>query len=447
MSERERSRPNQFFRELAPPVLKGAAAGAAIGLASVGVITLVHHRERTHRSLDLPLWVKKAAQLLERTIGMPIDVWAMVHRIHHEMSDMSLYPFYRVHRLTEWAKNNPSALNADLVVLPEYFPHQDPSIEKISREDELKIGKLADETLRKRMGTSYEEPTGYTVEEINEILNPQEPQYYLRRIRKAKGEKYTHEEKACIVLTDPHPPSLQKPRKGHLNGVKFELISNVNDYKTTASLFKAHPELMDEDLRPKPGEKERSVPKDVIAGFIAFGIAALVVRGKYEPKDFLIAAAAGSAANGAKMGVGIIGGNLTNGGGHAGYMERILDLVKIAMKKDYKIRPVNGSYMTQTDDSGWFGVVLRLLNYDELTGQPEHHKNPQKIAYTDKEGLEGVKDAPYGSFIAHLARSKWVPFIKPGKGFPDSDRRPDMLHPAGKIIVELRDRDEKLRAA
>ena len=70
MSERPRSRSNQFFRELTPAVLKGTAAG--IGLGAIGLVgtTILSHRERTHESVKLHPILTAFFELEQQTYGI-----------------------------------------------------------------------------------------------------------------------------------------------------------------------------------------------------------------------------------------------------------------------------------------------------------------------------------------------------------------------------------------
>ena len=426
-----------FAKEFVPTVIKAIPVGIGLGLASVGGITWRHHRELTHKSLELDPYFQKMVDLEERTIGMDPTIWASVHRIHHQMADASLFPFYQISRAARWLEDNPEMKTK--VQVPDEFKHLDPFVDIFTRDQVLQIGMLADEEIKTRLGSEYKEPDWYSEKELSDLFNPTEPLYWYDADRRQAG-KYSTEEMARILLTDPHSPALQRPKNGRLNGVRAEILHNVRDYKVAGNLFKAEPALKPDDLKRETDDQERHVVADILAGFGLASVAALVIKGKYQPKDIGLAIVAGSAANGVKMLAGLSGGNITNGLGHDGPLTA-RDLLRALSKKDYqiKINP-DGSISTNTVYTGFIGRILSWITYDEVGGQDEHHKFPDKIAYTSRTGRDAIIDAPWGSFTSYLAHNKNFGFINPGKGFDlkEGEKRPDMPHEGVEIIQSIR---------
>lgn len=427
----------QFAREFVPTVAKALPLGVGLGLASVGGITWRHHRELTHKSLQLDPYFQRLIDLEERTIGMDPTIWASVHRIHHQMADASLFPFYQIARAARWLEDHPEMKTK--VQIPEEFRHLDLFVDVFTKDQVLQIGTIADEEIKMRLGSEYKEPDGYTEKELKKLFNPTEPQYWYDAVKREPG-KYSTEEMARILLTDPHSPVLQRPKNGRLNGVRAEILHNVRDYKVAGNLFKAEPTLKPEDLKRDNDGQERHVVADILKGFGLASVAALVIKGKYQPKDIALAVVAGSAANGMKMLAGLSGGNITNGLGHDGPLTA-KDLLRALSKKEYQIKlNPDGSVSTNTVYTGFIGRILSWITFDEVGGQDEHHKFPGKIAYTSRTGRDAIIDAPWGSFTSYLAHSKHFGFIKPGEGFDlkEGERRPDMPHEGLEIIQSIR---------
>ncbi len=105
----------------------------------------------------------------------------------------------------------------------------------------------------------------------------------------------------------------------------------------------------------------KSLLRKVAGGFVLPTAAVLFARGKLKPKDFLIAAAAGSAFNGARIGTEILGGNTVNSLGHSGMLDRSANLVSAALSKKYQpvFNPEDGTYSTDTSRAGALGRVVK----------------------------------------------------------------------------------------
>ncbi len=438
MSERPRSRSNQFFRELTPAVLKGTAAG--IGLGAIGLVgtTILSHRERTHESVKLHPILTAFFELEQQTYGMDNTIWASVHRIHHHIPDATLYPYLRIYRAVQKMRASDA---------PNSFQYMDPYVESFSLDEVMEVGRNAEKLVAERMGDEYQPPVEYSSEELERILNPQEPQYYYPDYPRA-AEKYESDEMARILLTDPHSPSLIPPVNGNLNGVRGVFKNNIALYRRPSNVFKWKPHLKPIDLQRDNDVPNKDYTPLVVSTFVALSAAAFLLRGRYTLKDALIAAAAGSAANGMRMYTGaVIGGKVTNSFGHMGEVTA-KDFIDAMFKREYQIRlNPDGTVSTNTVNAGVLGKLSAYLTADEVGGQDAHHKYPENIAYTESAGMQGILDAPYGSFTAYLAKSG-LAFITEGDDFGGipKDQRPDAPNPAMKIIHSARVK-EMARAA
>lgn len=420
---------------------KIGAAGLAAGLASGAGTTLLDHRKLTHRSIELALPLEKAIESEHRDHGITDPtVWASVHRVHHRFSDVSIEPFYKISRAIAWINENQE--KAAGVNIPDSFKYLDPFVDEFSRDDVLEIGRLGEQEVRERMGPEYEEPQGYTSYELNKILNPAGPQYYYPTEKRREGP-YTQDEIARLLLGDPHSPARIPPPQR--NGIRGVVSKNVGLYSDAAKMFTARPDLKPEDLQEENDEIRKAGLKDILSGLLLPSVAVLLKRGEYKPKDFAIAAAGGAAIYGTKIGFVILGGNTTNAFGHAGRLTgpRITEAIG---KNKFKLVPnEDGSLTTDTKYAGIPGAVLSRMTLDEVGGQQEHHSDPSKIAYTSRDGKEAFKEAPFGSIVSKLAKSRWFPLIKEGKGFDlkEGETRPDVPQRAVEIIH--RRRAEQLR--
>lgn len=425
MGERDRGRRlKDQQKSTARKVAEGAALVAAVGVAEAGVgvagITWRSHRELTHRSLELHPKLAAFFDAEQRSLGIKDPtVWAAVHRIHHSMTDATLYPFYKIHHAIR-------AAEAQGIPIPDSFPHLDPYVDSFSRKEVEAIGRRADTVVHERLQDGYEPPTFQSRAEIEAVLKPTEPTYYYPPY--AKHPEYTQDDLARILLTDPHSPALVR-RNGRHNGVQGVLTQNVFLYKTTADMFREKPFLKPDDLITGTEGQEPSARNAVIGSFLLNGFGVLGYRlatgkGGLKPKDIAIAAAAGAAITGVKVGSEIAGGAAVNSFGHAGKLD-VKELFRAATKRDYVVAlNPDGSLTTDTIYAGALGRVLGWITFDEVGGQAFHHLYPDKIKYTDKTGLAGWIDAPWGSFTEWLADSP-IPLVNPGKGFGDLPR-PDV---------------------
>jgi len=435
----------RFTREVVPPITKTVVKGAPLVIyLATAVTSLLNHRQKSHGSIELHPAVEKVFTMEQYSMGIDPNIWATVHGPeHHRFSDATLYPFYKVARAVHWLEQSKDSEVASKVAIPETFPHQDPYVEKFTLEDEMRIGDHAIGVVKDKLGEDYREPSEYSIEELNAILHPTEPQYYYEPYDKKKRE-YSQEDIARILLTDPHSPSLQPLGKGtgrSRNNMVVQGIKNeLKDYKRASNLFKAKPHLKPENLQREGEEPNESYGREMIAGFVVAALGTLLIRNKYKKEDAFIAAAVGSALNGIRMGTAVVGGMVINVLGHASSLDKET-LVESIKNNNYRIKPrQDGSVATNTANAGAIGKGINVVLLDEGE-QAVHHQFPQNIAYTRRKGLSAFIDAPFGSAISFLANSKFFPLIKPGKGVPlDKDgRRTDMKHGAVEIIELARE--------
>jgi hypothetical protein len=404
------------------------AAGLVSGVAGVAGITWRQHREQTHRSLEISKPLQEVIDFEQRTLGVgEPTVWASVHQIHHQMTDVSLFSFYKISHAIDEAEDRG-------IPVPENFKYLDPFVDKFTKEEVKNIGRSADRQIRQRLGDEYKPSTFKDDKEIEALLNPQKPTYFYEKYKKHKGE-WTQDEIAKVFLTDPHSPALIDRE----NGVHGVALRNVGLYVHAANLFRDRPDLKPEYLQKEGGGNSDSTKADIAAGFAIPAAAVLFARRKYKPKDFAIAALAGGVMYGVRAATEIFGGNVTNSMGHAG----VLDLSRITQagfSKKYKFKlNEDGSLATDTVHAGFLGRVLSVATLDEVGGQQVHHAHPERIAYTLEEGRKAWGRAPWGKLSEKLADSR-LPFVKRGKGFDvkKGERRPDMPHEAVDLIQAAR---------
>lgn len=417
------------------PVIKVGLLGVGAGIMGGVSIVLRGHQELTHRSIKLPTILQKLSDFEQRTVTVDTRFWAAVHRIHHEMTDVALAPFGRIANAVNWIRENPDRVQG--VKIPETIRYLDPFVERFTLEEVMNIGNLANEYFKHRLRDKYRVPESYTSEELNALLYPDpEKPPYLYSNEKHTGD-YTLDNMMDILGGDPHSPA----RFPSLNGVRSELLHIPKANEGAAGLFWAHPELLPEDLQRTDGRYRRPGKLDVALGFGVFSAAVLVSKGKYTPKDVLIAVIQGSVINGIKIGLQLIGGNSVNAFGHAGDPTE-KQVVSIIWDRECKMQPnQDGTLSTDADRMGWIGQLIKRLTFEEAGKQKEHHNDPSKIAYTSQEDWQACLEVPWGSTVSYFTRNRLLShIIEPGLGFDlrEGERRPDQPHPAVKIIDDIR---------
>lgn len=423
------------------PIAKNAAlmTGVAFFLALPGFtgVTILHHRKRTHRSIEIDPEYEAYIDHEMRVYSPIPELWSDVHRNHHRYADVSLAPFMRIARVIDWIEANPEKVQG--VNIPETYSYLDPKVKSFSRDDVSTIGHSFERDLQERAGDLCKPPLSYTKEKREELLNPTRPMYYYSK--HAKNTEYTQEEIEDRMGRDPHSPFLVPDR----NGVRAVLLRNALLYSDLSRVFREIPELRSKDLQ-KGKELDHKMIR--IAGFVdgTLQAADLVYkyRGKHGPEDEAKALAAGLAINLIKLGFHIAGGNITNSYGHAGETTPT-SIIKATLDGEYDlVTNQDGTGSTDSVKGGVLGGALSAFTFDESGGQWVHHHSPWKIAYTLLTGFKGVKAAWWGKTLEALANSPDFPYLNPGKGFPgvSDEDRPDMPS-VGVRLIQKRAAEQK----
>lgn len=434
-----------WINEATGVTMTAAGAGVVAGLLGVMGITIEPHRNLTHKSLKPHEWISKAIRFEQKTLGVKdLTIWAAAHRGHHRWTDFRAKRFIHAARAVEWIQKEEAAGRKVDVEVPKHFKHFDPRVPEFPADRAIKIGQMAEFDAASRMGDAFERPTNYTSDQIKEMLYPEEEDFY-PDYKKKKPDDYTSDEIMDMLTSDPHSP-LYEPGT---NGVRGTFKNNFSRYKYRADLFRNRPEFKDPDLQtendklPPEERKDEKVWPYVVAGFALPAAGVLLSRGKYEPKDFAIAAIGGAAVNGARAGLEIFGGNTTNALGHSG---DAIDLVRKLFKKDYLI-PINpdGTLATDTTLAGVVGKIISLLTLDEVGRQKDHHDRPGEPAYSAAQGAQKWMEATWGSSLEAIANSS-IPLFEPGEGFDldEDERRPDDPHKAMDLVMLTR-REQRVK--
>lgn len=417
------------------PVAKNAAlmtgAGFLLALPGFTGVTILHHRKRTHRSIEVDPEYEAYIDHEMRVYSPIPELWSDVHRNHHRYADVSLAPFMRIARAIDWIEANPE--KAQGVTIRETYPNLDPKVKSFSRADVSIIGHSAEEDLQKRAGDLCKPPSSYTKDELRKLLNPTRPMYFYSKHQ--KNTEYTQEEIEDRLLRDPHSPFLVPDR----NGVRAVLLRNAFLYSDLSRVFREIPELRSKDLQKGQGLDHKMIR---IQGFVdgTLQAADLVYkyRDKHGPEDEAKALAAGLAINLIKLGFHIAGGNITNSYGHAGETTPT-SIINATLDEEYElVTNKDGTGSTDSVNGGVLGNLLSGFTFDEVGGQKVHHDRPDKIAYTLKTGIKGFIAAWWGTTLDALAQNPDFPYLSPGKGFPGvkHEDRPDMPSRGVRLIQQ-----------
>ena len=424
-------------------LLRGVAgigvAGVVGAALDIAALTAMLHRKDAHHSLEMGAFLEKGieAQLFVYT-GGDRTIWPSIHRIHHLMSDSTLFPEYEIAPAIIFAEANPQMG----VASPEYFYGLDRAA-RLSKEDVLEIGQYAREIVKERMGSSYQEPSEYTKEQLQDLLDPNKLRYPYPPFSKHEGA-YTQSQIARYLLTDPHSPALFAPGT---NGVREVLKKNHLMYMEYAGFFRDRPDLKPKDLQNN--DPFRQAGKADIARGMAVMAAPFLIGSKLKPEDFAKAAVSGAASYGVRMFLEVLGGNAVNSLGHAGVLtpERVRQAI---FDNEFELIPnSDGTYSTTLVDAGLIGQVLGKGTLDEATQQGVHHEHPEQILYSKKKGAGAVKEALWGSVLYYAANNDRIPFINRGKGFKlkMGEDRPDMANRGVQRIQRLRVENQQRKEA
>ncbi len=439
MSLEVKIQPSEVLRTAA----KITAAGFLAAVPGIAFVTAYHHRELTHRSLELDPDLIKAGSREMDTYAPTDEIWAAVHRLHHHFRDSTLAPAFRITELINWMEANPR--EAKGVEVPDYYPRLDLFVPRFHREDVLTQGYHAKNYIAERY-EDYRSPTWYSRDQMYDLLYPNQLMSLYPKEKHKKGTEYTQDEIIDILLGDPHSPARMRRR----NGVRGVLLGNVGLYRQASHMFRSHPELMPKDLQVSEIVDHTETRVDAfVEQSIRMADLVLRIRNVRHPEDELNelkALAAGVAINTVTSGVHIAGGSITNSWGHAGETSPKRFLQAIAAK-DYELRlNQDGTIATDAVYGGIVGRAVSWITGDEVGGQRVHHDYPDQIAYTTQKGLRAWFEAPWGMLLTVLAENPNISFINPGRGFDVKKReeRPDMPHP-GVLLIEQRRREQRNR--
>jgi hypothetical protein len=429
--------PEKYSGNKREHTLAKVVAGAALAGAGMSVIdgfrtVLVDHRTNTHRSTKLHPSLKATFDFLARSIGQKDSrLWPDAHLDHHAFADVALFPFLRISRAINWVDAQREAGNTVDVEIPSEFSHLDPLVNEGKYPLKLvkEIGDLAELHVENKLGDLYKSPKSYTEGELHAIFHQERPDYHYKPYKRKKRKDYTSDELATLILQDPHSPAYADPNEK--NGVRTILRKGLMPYLARTSASRAYPEIISPYAQLPEGQEPKSVWPAVATGVLLPGVAVLLGRGKYKPKDFGIAMAASAAFTASRVLIDDAGSMAVNSWGHSGenvtpramWEAAVNSKFKIALKEDGTV----SSYLKLAGPLTW---LIHAMTQDEVFKQGEHHDHPDWRKYTDKEGLAGVVEAPVGTFIDVLARSEWFKLIEEGDSFDLEEGRPDAPHPA-----------------
>ncbi len=398
--------------------------------------TILDHRFRTHDSVIPGRWTRLALEVM----GAPFtdtSRWAMLHLDHHSCTDADLRPAIELHDLIEWLQGHPEEFARH--PLPETVYGIDPGVPEMALDDAVAVGALA----RQLVEGKYLPQQHYTTEEVERILRGRQPRYLYEEpsgnkaaVKAVGSEPSLYDIR--FMLRDPHSPVL------HPDGVRGILFHNLQLYDDAVTFYNRNEELVPEFLRRTPTEEFIEKHKKAIRlGATALSAATRVALDQPKsPQEAAKSALLGAGIFATASGILIAGSAIVNAGGHAGDMNIGLKQLgynfldgTVAMKPDgtYSMK-LKGSWAVKQ-----FASAVSLGTLDEVNGQEIHHINPWRVAYTDKTGFEGFREAPFGTVVDQMAR-RGILFTL-GPGYPDRERRPDMPSEALEYLTVLRQRE------
>lgn len=429
------------LKETANVVIPAVELGAVGAGAGVAGITVLLHREITHKSIKTNKWVRRLIEFEQKTLGVNRpDEWGKVHRHHHRWTDGKALRFIQAARAIEWIQQEKVAGRTVDVEIPTHFKNFDPKVKEFPADRVIQIGRLAEEEVIERMGDAYERPKNYTQDQLREILYPQERDYYPDQVLKKGPDEYTSDEIVDHLTSDPHSPFYERGP----NPVKVTFKKNPTRYGARKDFLHLRPEFADPDLlteQDKLPREERIEPKKwpyVVAGFAIPTAAILLTRGKYEPKDIVLAALGGSMANGVRAGLEVKGGDLVNAWGHSGSGRNIF---RALFGRTFEIE-VNerGTIAKNSAGTGIGGMMSSYGTLGEGGMQENHHLRPDLDWFSLADStVQRVIDDPWGAGL-HLLTLSGLPIVEPGEGFSlePGERRPDIPHEAMDLITQTR---------
>lgn len=400
--------------------LAAAASFAALFNTAVG-----DHREFTHGSTAYRN--KLLGQFTILAGGHLTDRrrWASSHRIHHATADANLLPFVLLADYVDFI-HDPFAKNSGHPDIPDFVYGYDPAVNAINFNTAYEIGSLARELVEGK----YQPKTEFSPIEGVAILESPSDKFWYESDAEMKRDrqnpiKYDPDNPPSLnqirfLLRDPHSPALDK------RGIPGILRTNVSKYAFVERNFE-DPFFRDEDLQPDDIERwvrqNRSKLRYAYVGGMA--LAGVIRGGGGSPAKMLGNALTGATASGAGVGMLIAGGNITNSFGHAGDWKQLT----LETFMDGKVYPKpDGTYSSNSK-------LLSGPTLDEVGAQEVHHRKPWLIAYTEKLGLAGILEAPFGKFLETMVKLGIV--FEEGHQF-DGGPRPDLPSEAVLLLEDYR---------
>lgn len=405
---------------LTHPVAITVAAAVAESGALLAATTLLSHREKTHRSLELDPALKGALYATILPFNDP-NSWAAVHRVHHNVPDADMYPFIQVADYTDWRDANPDQA-ADHPDLPETFDNLDFYARDIPIATVREIGTKA----RELVAGEYEPPGNYEPVKAAGVLDTLRPRFLYENIRGKAWRKPRDPDKPRTLedvrykIRDPHSPALHPDR---VRGILRDNVPLFVDVDRRFNQDGLPPDLERTWLQEKLQKHRKAVLIADIVGHVVVPAAIGALFGQRKPKEVIRNGLIGGAAISAAARVIVEAGRQVNGRGHSG---------------DDPSEAAKTGEITLNDNSSITTNAKLLLGYvtaDEAGWQRNHHEHPDWIAFAKR-----WTEAPLGKAVEWLAK-KGIG-MKPGKGFP-GEVRPDMAHESVLMLLRERDRTRK----
>ncbi len=405
-----------------------------IAFGALAETTINKHRIRTHRSIV----ARPMAQRVLDILGAPFadtDTWAAVHRVHHSTPDANLHPFLELADYIKWREAHPGA--HDHIELPETILGFDPGAKEMTLDEVLTVGELT----RDLVDGMYHPQENYSDAEVTHLLD-------MSRLRYAYDDRLTDKPKAPIdrtktlddlapILRDPHSPVLEPAvtMRGIATpgGVIGTWLRNRPRYDEVDGRLRYNPELRNPDIITTSTEQKVFTHKNKIrlAAVGAAALARIALTRPETPAKIMQRGVEGAAIFGGATAALLFGGNTTNAWGHAGDLsarpdESHLDNMRRLVRGEVRMK-ADGTYTTNNK-------ILSAPTFDEVGGQKEHHDHPDYIAYTREIGVDGFRDAPFGSVLKLMA-DRGILF-EHGPGFEGN--RPDLPSDAILALESIR---------
>jgi hypothetical protein len=421
------------------PYIITGATGVGLAVAAVAGVTVVAHREYSHESLELTPPAEAVGRIALTLSATVPEIWSDVHTgPHHQIRDANLVPLIETGDYFAWRDEHPEV---NYPPIPELFSNLDTPAQ-LSPEDIRQVWALAREIKTRRgqvIKDLYTPPASYSPEEAERLLDTKTLRFLYED--KPSKEIPTPGTLASIahLLRDPTSPHL------HKNGFFGVLLGGIGLYRRPAKVF-ARERNITNDYDTSTWYKRLNVrykqwgPPALFAANIGVRLGYKAATGKLTRETAKTAIASGVVSSTVTSTSVLAGSNIVNAAGHIN-TNKLADLFR---KREWGglwhelLEPSPKEDGTYTNDAD--GAGLGLMTQDEAARQEQHHLWPWLVAFTDKTGLEKVKQAPYGSILDFLANHK-LAGLRPGRQYSernnpegfDRSKRPDM--PAEAVLL------------